>query len=504
MNKTQTQKILATRDWFFTKFHNIKLYEYQKELSNRIIVQVFNRDIEPIYTRYSRQSGKTEVIIRTVEFLLVFFPALAKKLKLPTPTIGGYLFRVGIFAPQREQAKTDFDRIKGAFEELKQKGFEDNLLNQNECNANTLQLANGSFVYIFPLTPTSNPESKTLDLAIFEEAQDIADDLKKNKADPMLTATQGLEVNIGVANYKINYFYRGVRKNKNTIIKNFKDVIVDRKELYKKDKNEWHLNYEKVLDAKQKEWGEEDAAFKTQYALQDVLGGGQAITLDQFSWYENNFNSKREIIRWVELKGDDYASQFEILKNVLEQYNKNTEWSYVAGIDCAKTIDSTVLTIEKLSFQTIKKGVLGVAIDETGVGAALADFFEKHSSYKIIKVHFTLSAKNDLYMNFKVGMSNRDVFINSSLLETIEGVKFRKQMLDLQLENKGNFITYNHPKGTEKGEIYHDDYCDSFFLAEHVYSLTARSLEIKEMRNENKKLFNLNIQKEYKNPYFNY
>ena len=166
-------KLIKARDSWLKRAHNVELYDYQKEVSDAILDAVFFGKYHELYVEFSRQSGKTTCIVHTVEFIIYVYKFLM-----------GKGVRIGIFAPQKEQAKTDFDRLKDAFYELKMAGIE---IDFTEANATTLKphtpvneetpmatlnMGQGNEVYAFPVSKTSHPESKTLDLIIFEEAQD--------------------------------------------------------------------------------------------------------------------------------------------------------------------------------------------------------------------------------------------------------------------------------------------------------------------------------------------
>src|SRR3990167_7042744 len=274
------QEIFQMRDDLLKTYHNLDLYPFQKEISNEIIKKVFNNEGGESFIEISRQAGKTEAVVRTVEFLLLVGRAFLNK-----------PLRIGIFAPQHEQAKTDFDRLKEA---LESKPLADEFeLTFPESNANTLNVfqagENYGFCYIFPITKTSHPESKTLDLIIYEEAQHI-------------------------------------------------DGV---------------LNYKRYVEKEIKEKGEDDDSIKTQYKLEWVIGVGQFITTEQFdalfgdygiiessrnpcyagidtakspdstvvTIIENHQGNEKRIINWLELRGDNYKDQFDSIWNFISQYD---------------------------------------------------------------------------------------------------------------------------------------------------------------------------------------
>lgn len=407
----------------------------------------------------SRQAGKTEALVATIEFILIYGKAIRKR-----PV------RLGIFAPQHEQAKTDFDRLKEMLDRSQAAGLSGVLA--EESNKTTLQLANGSYAYIFPLTSTSNPESKTLDLTIYEEANGISDTLKKRKSDPMGTATNAPEISIGVGGYNVNYFQKRVQGKENIIKANCWDIIAQKRKAFEADGNEWHLNYEQFVNEKLKEWGADDDAFKTQYLLDWVLGTGQFI---------------------------QEAELMAMLGGVLV---KSTDHECAAGIDSAKSPDSTVVTVKDIvdghlcgwlelhgdnyqdQFDAIQSffknfsNIRSVAIDSTGQGDFMPDMFERHTRFRneksgLFRVKFSLPMKDQIYKNLISVIRNKQTTI--PICDTIEFRKFRQQLLDLQKEYKGELLSCHHPDSNDA----HDDYPDSWALCEWAAHMIADRKELK-------------------------
>ena len=146
-----------------TTWHEIEFYQYQWDFFDKIIAAV----VDNLYTiqgateeaikglesvdvaaEFSRQSGKTTTVVHTVEFILEYVNWLYI-------LIFNRPVSIGIFARQSEQVKTDFDRLKTA---LYRSGAVAG--KPNEANAHTLQLPNGATCYVYPISQTSNPESK--------------------------------------------------------------------------------------------------------------------------------------------------------------------------------------------------------------------------------------------------------------------------------------------------------------------------------------------------------
>jgi hypothetical protein len=85
-------------------------------------------------------------------------------------------------------------------------------------------------------------------------------------------------------------------------------------------------------------------------------------------------------------------------------------------------------------------------------------------------VKFSATSKDILYKNLKVQIS--ELLTTLPKLDTKQGEKFKQQVLDLQQEYKGNLLSVHHPKDASdvKTEDLHDDYPDSWALAEWAYA----------------------------------
>lgn len=492
----EIEDIFELRDVFVEEYLGIHFYEYQTEVSDIIIRAVVFRTGEEIPIEISRQAGKTEAIVCTVAFLMTF----AKQI---TRIFWGYEagIRIIIFSPQREQAKTDFDRLKSYLGKLKFKGYKD-LVDNKESNQTTLQITNGSFCYIFPLTPTSNPESKSADLIIYEEAHKIIDAEKKNKASPMGASTNAPEISIGVGWYHKNDFKRLLDAKPKHPRFTAEKVIEARRKLFDIDGNERHLLYERHFKKKLTELGIDDPSLRTQYLLEWIMEAGQFMRAED----------------WVDITkpylylGKD-GSRLYWKPELIDEDHKS---DCFVGIDTAKSPDSTVVTIVRWNEVTEWKeiiailelkgtnysdqftiisgydtvagkrtgqgmfdyfNVVGVGIDSTGQGSFMPDMFKTHTRFRdersgLFEVKFSLVSKDAIYTNLMQVVANRLTAIPAD--DTLELRKLRKQLLDLETEYKGQFLTCHHPEGTENGEIYHDDYPDSWALAEWAFALRQR------------------------------
>lgn len=467
------EKIRRLRKEYLRNVHDVYLYPYQEVISDRIIQALIENlritagateeDIKKlkrheIPIEISRQAGKTTAVVYTIDFVLVVLTELFKK-----------RIAIGIFAPQREQAKTDFDRLKEALNRSQPLWAASNANTEykEESNANTLVLANGSSCYIFPVTPTSKPESKSLDLIVFEESQDLADRIVKEQIWPMGANTNAPMVYIGTAGTQIVYFYR-LGQGKDAIKLYFDEIAPQRRKIYEETKDARHLIYEQTVRQEIEKSGRDSDEIARPYFGKWLIGTGQFVTQEDLEALEtgrketfhdkqhdyfvgidtaknpdstvvtmlrkNEETGKKEVVNWMELRGDNYADQFDIINEFLKHYR-----------------------------------VLAVAIDATGQGDFMPDMFERNTQYQdensgLYRVKFSAVNKDVIYKNLKVSI--KELLTSLPILSTKKGEKFKLQMLDLQQEYKGQLLSVHHPDAADA----HDDYPDSWALAEWAYA----------------------------------
>lgn len=443
-------KVYGLRDAFIARFFGRRFLPYQTEVSNRIIDAVLHATGEEIFIEMSRQSGKTTVVVDTVSFLNTFcYELLGRELA------------TGIISPQKEMSKTDFDRLKDNYAALQRHMSFD----LTEANGNTLRICDPANVpmavtYCFSLLPTSNNESKTLHVAIFEESQKINDRKAQDEIYPMLASTNGTKIFIGTAGYRKCDFWKGVERGQNVFKYDCERIISDRESAYQLTGEAWHLNYRKFLDAEVAKAGWDSDYVKTQYRLEWVLEKGMFVTEekltalrscklvgaeDDLPCYAGLDTAKRsdstvltvvrkvseeqfEVVHWLEVEGADYPDQLQLVVDALEPYN-------VRGIIC----------------------------DATGPSG---DFFpdmlrrELRGTY-IIPYTFDIVNKDKLYKNFDTCIQKGWVRYPED--DTAERRKFERQMLDLEKEYRGNkqYMVCHHPDAKDA----RDDYCDSLAMA---------------------------------------
>lgn len=478
--------------------HEVVFYPYQEEVSDRILEALIQNlrltsnateeDIKKLKLvelpiEFSRQSGKTTAVVYTVEFILTWLSVRFDR-----------QIHIGIFAPQIEQAKTDFDRLKLALRRVKNMIVVDEatekLIKEQE-NAKTLVLPDGSSCYIAPVSKTSHPESKTLDLMIFEESQDLDDQIVKESIWPIGASTNAPRIYIGTAGTSIKYFYRLGQSGK-ALKLYFNDIVAQRRETYEKTGDSKHLIYEQTVTQEIELHGIDADEIQRPYFGKWLIGTG-------------NFTTQEELESLVENRGITYH---------------HTKMECFAGIDTAKHPDSTVVTIIRFNTETGKKElinwcelrgenyqdqfdiikdflshyrVIAIAIDSTGQGDFMPDMFQNNTEWSddrsgLYRVKFNAVSKDLIYKNLKVSI--KENLTTLPKLNTKQGEKFKQQMLDLQQEYKGQLLSVHHPDDPNA----HDDYPDSWALAEWAYAKynADNNISIAVLTNEKERKVNKN------------
>ena len=456
----------------------ISLYKYQEEAIYAIIYSVitFSGDVKTML--FSRQSGKSEAMAFIVDTLCVLLPALGKI--IPDLEQFSTGFRVGLFAPQSDQVQTTYSRamtrINSANAEMVLSDPDIDVYLESTAR---LELSNGSYLAGQVASKQSKIESKTYDMVIVEEAQDVDDLIVSKSIEPMLSSTAGTLIKVGTTGMLKNHFWYEIehnrqldRKIKDPRIRNhfefdYKRIIHDRREQYEIDHKRFHLNYEADIMRKKARWGEDSQSFKLAYALIWDLESGMLLTDKE---YNGIINRKLGL-----------------------QMPSNTDY-VIAGLDIGKSPAETVLTIGKKFYgedlfdkpyvQTLAWIALGgmdyetqhhaimdcivefnistIFADYTGVGKAVVDrlMYACGGYVDITPYTFTSQSKSDMWFNFISFIQTRHLIVpaNKKVRATTEYMKFEEQMKNCQKYFNGAYMV------CEKSEGYFDDFVDSSAL----------------------------------------
>lgn len=465
---------------------------------------------------YTRQSGKTTSIVHIVESIMLFVTRL---FNIP--------IEIGIFAPQKEQANTDFKRLKNALSKSRKDlivvDHEANQQAKEESNAKTITLGNGSSCYIFPVTPTSKPESKTLHVIIIEEAQDINDAIVDEDILPMGTATNAVVVKVGTAGDRKCVFYKDIQKGR-AYVMTYPEISADRRRMFEMTNDARHLVYEQNVKKKIERHGIMSPEIQKPYFNVWQLAGGMFIDSHQliqgrikkvfedpkadpvFREYREWYKSGRRSLPQC----DEYAASHNIPTEVYEQYRAWLEQDHYFGIDTAKSTDQTILKIGRMidgkltivrsvggmhgtnyedQFDTLKDElqwfkIAAGSIDSTGQGDFMPDKFERNTPYKIYRLKFSRMSKDIIYkalyqkmVNGKLAYYWQDVTeypvkailpgtqLSPEQFTAAAAEEFEDEFIDLEKRYIGELMVVQHPDDQDA----HDDHPDSTALMNYAY-----------------------------------
>lgn len=198
-------------------------------------------------------------------------------------------------------------------------------------------------------------------------------------------------------------------------------------------------------------------------------------------------DADKSLAAQIEFAGVNYIDQCESIKAfVLTFVKTHPNHDIYLGLDTAKDIDRTVLTILMKKDLSPTGGVKGMAIDSTGQGDFVPDWFERNTKWFLHRVKFSRPTKSIMYKLLQTILKKRLTTLPQIRVPSIEAgpvvfmsdelQHFYVQMLDLQKQVIGDMLVVAHPHGTCKKEghdydscHFHDDYPDSWALAELVY-----------------------------------
>ena len=469
-----TRKIIE----FGKALTGVSLYEYQEQIVYAIIYSVitFSGDVKTVL--FSRQSGKSEAMAFVIDTLCVLLPKLVDFFPEFEQWKNG--FRVGLFAPQSDQVETTYSR---AMTRLNSANAE-MILNDPSVDvalesSARLQLSNGSFLAGQVASKQSKIESKTYDLVICEEAQDMEDLIVSKSIEPMLSSTAGTLVKVGTTGMYKNHFWYEIQNNRNLDRKckdqrirnhfefDYKAIIIDRRKQYEIDHKRFHLNYEADVARKKQRWGEDSQAFKLAYALIWDLESGMLLTDKEF----NNILNRRigtqlpadedYVVAGIDIGKSPAETVVTIAKVIPDTetfekpYKQILAWIALGGLDYEAQHQAIMDAIVDYNISTI-------FADYTGVGKAVVDrlMYACGEYVNIEPYTFTSQSKSDMWFNFVNEIQTKHIIVpaNKVVRGTTEFSKFEEQMKNCQKYFNGAYMV------CEKSEGYFDDFVDSAAL----------------------------------------
>ena len=419
----------------------IKMRPYQVEFAERVIYSVFNHESLEVVSLWTRQGGKTETIACVSMFLLLVYPKIMQK-----------PIRIGIFAPKFEQANITFERIRTRYNYLAKVSPKYNVGRFKW--GNSIEIFEGSCVRCISASEGTTIEGETFDLVITEETQDISNRKLIKSIFPMTAATGGTRVLIGTASFHKCYFWEATERLKGSPDGFFNDwkVVV-----------KYNKKYQKHINKEISRIGEDSDEFRSQYCLEWRLEHGQFIThekimsnlmdesIDLVSDYEGKTfagidvakspdstvvtigiltkEGGMRILNFLELEGENYANQVELISAFLRKYNCKEVLVDKVGVG-----DPVVDLLKRMSERgTRVMGFRWSVISHHNAFKSLSYYIDK----KLIKVPYGPKAKESRYIR-----------------------KFIDQFSNLERRYVGSYMKCHHPDMPN----VHDDYCSSISL----------------------------------------
>jgi hypothetical protein len=487
LSKEFVQKVIDRCIQFMDMLVGHPLHPYQLPLARRIIESVLINDGEEVTALAARQSGKSETIANTVATLMVLLPRLAK---MYPDLLGKFKdgIWIGMFAPVEGQVETLFGRTVNrltselALEILGDPEIDDSLGKVAGVTRQIKLKNSGSSLIMMTANPRAKIESKSFHLIVIDECQEADDFVVSKSISPMLAYYSGTMVKTGTPTTHKNNFYRSIQLNKRrqTSSKSKQNHF----QWDYRDVSKYNPNYGKFIKKEMLRIGEDSDEFQMSYCCKWLLDRGMFVTsnvLDEL--------------------GD--TSQ-----EVVKAWHRTP---VVVGIDPARKIDSTVVTVvwvdwdrpdefgyfdhrilnwmeiqgddwEDQYFQIVQflsnYDVLAVGVDANGVGDAVAQRLKLLlPRAEVHSLGSSQSEQSKRWKHLKALIDRRMVgwpaHAKTRRLRTWK--RFYQQMSDLETKFQGpNFLAHAPDEAHA-----HDDFADSLAIACCLtMDLTMPSVEV--------------------------
>lgn len=458
---------------FMTALVGHELHPYQMPLARRIIESVVLNDSEEITALAARQSGKSETIANTIASLMVLLPRLAQMF----PDLLGRFkdgIMVGMFAPVEGQVETLFGRTvnrltsERALEILGDPEIDDSVGKVAGVTRQIKLKKSGSSLMMMTANPRAKIESKSFHLIVIDECQEADDFVVSKSIAPMLAYYAGTMVKTGTPTTQKNNFYNSIQLNKRR--QTSRNKRQNHFEWTWKDVIKVNENYAKHIKREKLRIGEDSDEFQMSYNCKWLLERGMFVTSTAM---DNLGDTSMEIVRaWHRTP-------------------------VVVGIDPARKIDSTVVTVvwvdwdrpdefgyydhrvlnwlelqgddwEDQYFQITKflenYNVMYVGVDANGVGDAVAQRLKLLlPRAEVLAVGSSQPEQSKRWKHLKA-LIDRELIswpahAKTRKLRTYR--RFRQQLEDLETKFTGpNFLA----KAPDEAHA-HDDYADSLAIA---------------------------------------
>ncbi len=375
----------------------------------------------------------------------------------------------GIASPKGEQAKTDTDRIKKSLTELRDSWQ----VEDREFNAYTIRAYRfdklSAEIFTFSLAPSTNNESKTLNLLVVEEAHKTDDQKRSDQLDPMLASTGGVRWMIGVGCTRVCDFKKGCDgelPHSKPIVCNVDRVIADRRKKFEETGNPKHLEYEKAFQKLLRQFGRENPEIKRNFYLEDTIEAGNFVSRERLLSCGRPMSKPIRMDRlglgidWARRSDNTWA----FLSNEYNDVADMLKVPHVPYEQQCEMIDAWLK--EKRKCQVLKEDgsvieeeftylerILAVRGDSTGgAGDAPMEMLAAKTALPIDEEShfvFTTQSKNTLYLHFEAALFRdpEDELRFSYPADYPLAGEFEEQTIALEREyvKEGEYLSVHHP-----------------------------------------------------------
>jgi hypothetical protein len=462
---------------FTEEFCDVKFFPYQIPIAYRIIESTILGDGDLMTVVATRQSGKSEVLSACIAGMMVILPKLA-------PIYPTWLekfnkgFWVGTFAPTEEQADTVFGRIvtkltsDHALEFLLDPEIDDKATGGGtRGRGRIVTLKNsGSLCRMQTCNPKAKIESKTYHLVLVDEAQEADEVMITKSIAPMLAFNNGSMVLTGTANRYKSYFYKMIQYNRRRSANGGRKFREAHFEYDWRVAAKYNPNYEKFISKEKLRIGEDSDEFQMSYMNKFILEKGMFVTEERMDrlydpsmplvkeWWRTPCVAGIDVARsndstvvtvcWVDWDHPDPFGFYEHrILNWLEINNEDWESQYFHIIDFLRHYD-----------------ILRVGVDAQGVGGAVAERLALLlPDMEVIAISSDSKAQNERWVHLTELIQREQLILpgHSKARRTRTWKRFNQQMSDLEKVYKGPYLLAAAPN--EKGAF--DDYPDSLAIA---------------------------------------
>jgi len=471
------------------------LHPYQRRPAERVVRCLIYGLGEVVTILYPRQVGKTEIFGQIIPTLMVAFPLLADKFPPLEKFKEGV--KIGLFAPTSEQAKTMFDRIKTcidneqAHEVLKDPEIDIDISKDRVFKGARIVLPNGSICQMQSAAPQTKIESKSYNLVIIDEAQEMATKKIVKSIRPMLAHYNGSMVMTGTPNDVVSHFYETIMYN---ISRDYSLPARDKNhfQITWEEAGEHTPDYKEFVTREIERLGEDNDWIQTSYFLRWQLDKGMAITPEQFEKYMENKDGGIEIggnslcVAGIDLGKEQDSTVVTVCKlvraHVINEYGVEEEktikyvinWLEMRNVDWKNQVKSIY------EFLSMYPMLECIAVDATGKGEPIVESLQEpfYGQCSIIPVVLSRKLNNNLTQLFYKELWNNRIRIPATP-DTKRVVKFRRckeEFINCEKITKNGFVKLQHSTKKES----HDDYVYSLLLTlyaaekidtEQIYSM---------------------------------